>query len=140
MAFGSAILGTSFLPSTRVCGRNRAGNRNQSWRVLGAVICQACDKALQKAAVSMIITGSTGQQGIESGYEGLVAKDSASPYLSGRALGWLKVKVPGCREVSADGQAEQTCASSSLVQPPTREAGGHPLRRQARLTQPKRHA
>jgi bifunctional non-homologous end joining protein LigD len=32
------------------------------------------------------------QQAIERGYEGLVAKDPASPYVGGRTLKWLKVK------------------------------------------------
>ena len=32
------------------------------------------------------------------GYEGLVAKDPASPYRGGRTLAWLKVKVPNYRE------------------------------------------
>ncbi len=32
------------------------------------------------------------QQVIEHGYEGLVAKDPASPYVGGRTLKWLKVK------------------------------------------------
>ena len=32
------------------------------------------------------------QQAIERGYEGLVAKDPASPYVGGRRLKWLKVK------------------------------------------------
>jgi len=31
------------------------------------------------------------QQVIERGYEGLVAKDQASPYAGGRTLKWLKV-------------------------------------------------
>lgn len=32
------------------------------------------------------------------GYEGLAAKDSASPYVGGRTLKWLKVKQPKYRE------------------------------------------
>ncbi len=32
------------------------------------------------------------------GYEGLVAKDPASPYVGGRTLKWLKVKQPHYRE------------------------------------------
>jgi len=32
------------------------------------------------------------------GYEGMVAKDPASPYRGGRTLAWLKVKVPHYRE------------------------------------------
>ena len=32
------------------------------------------------------------QQVMEHGYEGLVAKDPASPYRGGRTLKWLKVK------------------------------------------------
>jgi ATP-dependent DNA ligase len=32
------------------------------------------------------------QQVIEHGYEGLVARDPASPYVGGRTLKWLKVK------------------------------------------------
>ncbi len=32
------------------------------------------------------------------GYEGLVAKDPASPYVGGRTLSWLNVKVPHYRE------------------------------------------
>jgi ATP-dependent DNA ligase len=38
------------------------------------------------------------QQVIEHGYEGLVAKDPASPYIGGRTLKWLKVKQPAYRE------------------------------------------
>jgi bifunctional non-homologous end joining protein LigD len=38
------------------------------------------------------------QQVIDCGYEGLVAKDSASPYRAGRTLAWLKVKVANYRE------------------------------------------
>jgi bifunctional non-homologous end joining protein LigD len=37
------------------------------------------------------------QQVLERGYEGLVAKDSASPYRGGRMLSWLKVKVTDYR-------------------------------------------
>ena len=37
-------------------------------------------------------------QVVERGYEGLVAKDPASPYRGGRTLAWLKVKVAGYRE------------------------------------------
>jgi bifunctional non-homologous end joining protein LigD len=37
-------------------------------------------------------------QVIERGYEGLVGKDEASPYVEGRTLSWLKVKVPKYRE------------------------------------------
>ncbi len=32
------------------------------------------------------------QQVMDKGYEGFVAKDSASPYVGGRTLKWLKVK------------------------------------------------
>ena len=32
------------------------------------------------------------------GYEGLVGKDEASPYVEGRTLAWLKVKVLHYRE------------------------------------------
>ncbi len=32
------------------------------------------------------------------GYEGLVGKDEASPYVVGRTLKWLKVKQPHYRE------------------------------------------
>ena len=32
------------------------------------------------------------QQVIERGYEGMVAKDPASPYVGGHTLKWLKVK------------------------------------------------
>lgn len=35
---------------------------------------------------------------LERGYEGLVAKDPASPYIGGRTLAWLKVKQPNYRE------------------------------------------
>ncbi len=38
------------------------------------------------------------QQVIERGYEGMVAKDPASPYVGGRTLKWLKVKQPRYRE------------------------------------------
>ena len=37
-------------------------------------------------------------QVIERGYEGLVGKDEASPYVEGRTLSWLKVKIPRYRE------------------------------------------
>jgi ATP-dependent DNA ligase len=39
------------------------------------------------------------QEVVEKGYEGLVAKDPQSPYVSGRTLKWLKVKQPKYREV-----------------------------------------
>ena len=35
---------------------------------------------------------------LEAGYEGMVAKDHTSPYVGGRTLKWLKVKVPKYRE------------------------------------------
>ena len=35
---------------------------------------------------------------LERGYEGMVAKDPASPYIGGRTLKWLKVKQPHYRE------------------------------------------
>jgi bifunctional non-homologous end joining protein LigD len=38
------------------------------------------------------------QEVLEHGYEGLVAKDPSSPYVGGRTLKWLKVKVPHYRE------------------------------------------
>jgi len=37
-------------------------------------------------------------QVLERGYEGLVGKDEASPYVEGRTLSWLKVKVPHYRD------------------------------------------
>jgi len=37
-------------------------------------------------------------QVVERGYEGLVAKNQASPYRGGRTMAWLKVKVPHYRE------------------------------------------
>ena len=38
------------------------------------------------------------QEVLTRGYEGLVAKDPASPYVGGRTLSWLKVKQPHYRE------------------------------------------
>ncbi len=38
------------------------------------------------------------QQVLERGYEGMVAKDPASPYVGGRTLNWLKVKQPKYRD------------------------------------------
>jgi len=38
------------------------------------------------------------QDVLARGYEGLVAKDPASPYRAGRTLSWLKVKQPKYRE------------------------------------------
>ena len=37
-------------------------------------------------------------QAVHKGYEGLVGKDPESPYVGGRTLKWLKVKVPKYRE------------------------------------------
>jgi len=37
-------------------------------------------------------------QVVKRGYEGLVGKDQASPYVEGRTLFWLKVEVPQYRE------------------------------------------
>ena len=37
-------------------------------------------------------------QTLHKGYEGLVGKDPESPYVGGRTLKWLKVKVPRYRE------------------------------------------
>jgi bifunctional non-homologous end joining protein LigD len=38
------------------------------------------------------------EQAVHRGYEGVVAKDPASPYVGGRTLKWLKVKQPRYRE------------------------------------------
>ena len=38
------------------------------------------------------------QQVLDRGYEGLVAKDPASPYVGGRTLTWMKVKQAKYRE------------------------------------------
>ncbi len=38
------------------------------------------------------------QEVLEHSYEGLVAKDPASPYVGGRTMKWLKVKQPAYRE------------------------------------------
>ena len=38
------------------------------------------------------------QQVLERGYESMVAKDPASPYVGGRTLNWLKVKQPKYRD------------------------------------------
>jgi bifunctional non-homologous end joining protein LigD len=38
------------------------------------------------------------QEVVERGYEGLVVKDPASPYVGGRTLKWLKVKQAHYRE------------------------------------------
>jgi ATP-dependent DNA ligase len=34
---------------------------------------------------------------LHRGYEGMVAKDPAAPYVAGRSLKWLKVKQPEYR-------------------------------------------
>jgi ATP-dependent DNA ligase len=38
------------------------------------------------------------EEAVSRGYEGIVAKDSESPYVAGRTLKWLKVKQPKYRE------------------------------------------
>lgn len=38
------------------------------------------------------------QEAMARGYEGIVGKDPQSPYVAGRSLKWLKVKVPKYRE------------------------------------------
>jgi ATP-dependent DNA ligase len=38
------------------------------------------------------------QEVIRAGWEGLAAKEPASPYRGGRTLSWLKVKQPHNRE------------------------------------------
>jgi ATP-dependent DNA ligase len=46
------------------------------------------------------LTGSTpGAQVLKRSYEGLVAKDEASPYVAGRPRSWLKVKLSGWTDV-----------------------------------------
>jgi ATP-dependent DNA ligase len=46
---------------------------------------------------SVVSGGLRCSQVLEAGYEGLVAKDDASPYKGGRTLSWLKVKQQGYR-------------------------------------------
>ncbi len=46
-------------------------------------------------------------QVLARGYEGLVGKDEAAPYVEGRTLAWLKVKVPHYRE-GARGRESKT--------------------------------
>jgi len=38
------------------------------------------------------------REALQRGYEGIVAKDSESPYVPGRTLKWLKVKVKEYRK------------------------------------------
>jgi ATP-dependent DNA ligase len=38
------------------------------------------------------------EEAVSRGYEGIVAKDPESAYVSGRTLKWLKVKQPKYRE------------------------------------------
>jgi hypothetical protein len=42
--------------------------------------------------------GFAGTEVIHRGWEGMVGKDPESPYVAGRSLKWLKVKVPEYRE------------------------------------------
>jgi len=56
------------------------------------------------------------QDVLERGYEGLVAKDPASPYRAGRTLSWLKVKQPHYRE--GERGWEPKGKSFSLFAPP----------------------
>jgi bifunctional non-homologous end joining protein LigD len=47
-------------------------------------------------------------QAIAAGYEGMVAKDEASPYKGGRTLSWLKVKQPNYREGERGWEAKRS--------------------------------
>ena len=48
----------------------------------------------------------TATKGVHNGYEGIVGKDPASPYVAGRTLKWLKVKVsPSQTEHEANAHA-----------------------------------
>ena len=57
-AFGSRILGHIALPSLARVAGTMPGSGVKFDECLEQSICRACDKALQKAAVSMRITGS----------------------------------------------------------------------------------
>jgi bifunctional non-homologous end joining protein LigD len=60
----------------------------------------ALEEVLRSSGDSVFLSGRLAQDGLESyrlakkrGYEGLVAKDLASPYVEGRSKSWLKVKI-----------------------------------------------
>ena len=48
------------------------------------------------------------KQAVHKGYEGMVGKDPESPYVGGRTLKWLKVKVPQYREGERGWEAKRT--------------------------------
>lgn len=79
----------------RLRQRGRTGPKLQNGRLPS--------KAADETQVSMLAAvGSASRlsqpQVSQRGYEGLVGKDEASPYVEGRTLSWLKVKVPNYRE------------------------------------------
>jgi hypothetical protein len=74
------------------------------------------------------------QQVLEHGFEGLVAKDAASPYVAGRTLRWLKVKQPHTGKGSADGNPRRSAAWPALARRLLLAAGGGSARRNGRLS------
>jgi ATP-dependent DNA ligase len=54
-------------------------------------------------------------QVLKAGYEGLVGKDNASPYVGGRTPKWLKVKVPKHRGRARMGGEEVVYTATVLV-------------------------
>jgi len=90
-----AFTRVSSLPRWRCCGPARRWRRRQA--ALGPWLIQGQDLVLP--ARRLADDGLTAwQEVLTRGYEGLVAKDPASPYVGGRTLSWLKVKQPHYRE------------------------------------------
>jgi ATP-dependent DNA ligase len=84
----------AFLQEHRRCGDLDGG-------VKGDRVWMACDRA-PAVLLSVRRLSDDGlkawQQVVEHGYEGLLAKDPASPYIGGRSLKRLKVKQSHYRE------------------------------------------
>jgi hypothetical protein len=66
---------------------------------------------------------------LHRGYEGMVAKDPAAPYVGGRSLKWLKVKVPKYREEERGFLQALALAPSPTNQTQPREDGSTSLHR-----------
>ena len=49
------------------------------------------------------------QQVLEHGYEGMVAKDAASPYVGGLTMKWLKLKQPNYRVTERGWSPREVC-------------------------------
>jgi hypothetical protein len=89
--------------SHRPLGHSHGLRRLREWSRVPIIALSARDRERDKVAARHVqdMVSPNGfaawAEVLHRGWEGMVAKDPAAPYVGGRTLKWLKVKQPGYR-------------------------------------------